>query len=296
MNGGFSAEQLGRRLARAKALQRGQGEYVPEPTRDSSTIALLRDGAEGPEVFLMRRRSSMKFAAHMHVYPGGAVEPDDARVPVRLGTDPEALAARLTTSDPVVLVAAAARETFEESGVLLAVDAEGVPVAGGETLDALRRQLRDEEIPFSELLVSHGLWVDGASIVAFDHWVTPEVADFRYDTRFFAARLPEGQEAAEHGGEADSVGWWRPDDALADLEAGNVGMLAPTKGAMRRLAGFSSVDELLAAAAGYDIVPVLMHPTVVEEKMVWSRIHGVTREKITVKHAPLWRPPTRGEA
>jgi 8-oxo-dGTP pyrophosphatase MutT (NUDIX family) len=91
---------------RERAERIAHGLEAPEyvPVRDAATIALLRDGSDGLEVFLMRRQRSMAFAAGMHVYPGGAVEAADSQVPRTAGTDLDAVARRLSTDDPVAVV------------------------------------------------------------------------------------------------------------------------------------------------------------------------------------------------
>ena len=99
------------------------GSITPPPTRDASTVVLLRDGSHGLEAYLLRRASTMSFGPGMHVFPGGSVDPDDAATEIGwVGPDPESYATVLTADIPLAraLVCAAVRETFEESGVLLA--------------------------------------------------------------------------------------------------------------------------------------------------------------------------------
>ena len=98
------------------------------PARDASTVILVRDSARGPEVFLQRRTGAMAFAAGMTVFPGGGVDPTDGVADIAwAGPDPAWWARRFATTEPVAkaLVAAAVRETFEECGLLLAVDETG---------------------------------------------------------------------------------------------------------------------------------------------------------------------------
>lgn len=116
---------------RAAQLAYGGSTWVPPVPRDACTVCLLRDTDAGLEVRLMRRTTSMAFAAGMHVYPGGALEESDSRVPGSAGrADLGSVGDRLSSDDPAALLAAAARETFEECGVLLALDADGeVPSA-----------------------------------------------------------------------------------------------------------------------------------------------------------------------
>ncbi|HYO36512.1 MAG TPA: NUDIX hydrolase, partial [Geodermatophilus sp.] len=91
--------------------------------RPAATVLLLRDGAAGLEVHLLRRTRGMPFAGGMTAYPGGGVDPRDGDVDVAWsGPAPAEWAASLGCDERVAreLGCAAVRETFEEAGVLLA--------------------------------------------------------------------------------------------------------------------------------------------------------------------------------
>jgi 8-oxo-dGTP pyrophosphatase MutT (NUDIX family) len=208
--------------ARARAVVDRDPSWVVPAPRDSATVVLLRDVADGFEVFVLRRVSSMAFAAGMHVFPGGVVEPGDVEVPWHPGADPDPT--RLSASPGVAraLVAAAVRETFEECGALLATDGAGRAPGADE---AARVGVLDGSIDFASLLRERGLAVDGQALQAWDHWVTPEVEPRRYDTRFFVAALPPGEHAVDVGGEADRVRWVRPELAVSECVAGRMPML-----------------------------------------------------------------------
>ena len=263
---------------RAESIARGETAWTPPPVRDAATVCLLRDGAEGLEVFLMRRTTSMAFAAGMHVYPGGAVEASDSLVPIAGRADLAVVAARTWSDDARALVAAAARETFEECGVLLAVDADGGPASVDDELEAERAALVTGDVTFVDLLVRRGLRVDDAAIVPFAHWVTPEVEDRRYDTRFFITVQPAGQEARYVAGEADRSAWWRPADALAASDEGRMAMLPPTVATLAALARQPDAASALAAAAAVDVAPILPAPYVDADGTVsWHLLHDRTR-------------------
>lgn len=256
-------------------------------SRDAATIALLRDTDAGIEVFLMRRQRSMAFAAGMHVYPGGAVETSDSFVPVTSTTDLDDVARRLSTDDPVSVVAAAARETFEECGVLLAVDDDGRPVVLDDSFEAEREELAAGRLLFADLLRARGLRVDGEALVPFAHWVTPEAEERRYDTRFLAARLPDGQEATERGGEADRVAWWRPADALASFAAGATAMLPPTIATLAEIGRHATVEAALPQMRALAVVPLLPAPYLeVDGSLAWHLVHDRTRMPV----APVAEP------
>lgn len=265
---------------RAAQVAYGGSTWQPPVARDACTVCLLRDTDAGPEVFLMRRTRSMAFAAGMHVYPGGALEDADALVPLAGRVDLAEVGARLSSDHPAALIAAAARETFEECGVLLALSAAGdgaVPTAG-LVPDADRDDVAEGRRAFADVLAVYDLVVDDAALVPFAHWVTPEVEDRRFDTRFFAAVLPAGQHAAQLGGEADRVAWWRPADALAEAYAGRMAMLPPTLATLETLAPFASAAEAVAAVRLLPVEPLLPHPFPAGGgEVVWHLVHDRTR-------------------
>ena len=241
-------------LARALALR--DGEYTPVGTRDAATIALLRDSARGPEVYLLRRVRGMAFAGGMHVFPGGSVDPADATADLAWsGPAPAVWAQAFGCDEPLAraLVCAAVRETFEESGVLLAGPNANEVLADVSTdeWEAERAALEAREHSLSELLARRSLVLRADLLRPLAHWITPELEAKRFDTRFFVARMPAGQVCREVGGEADQRVWVRPADALEQ----GLRMLPPTAVALQDLAGHADVD--LALTAARVISPVL---------------------------------------
>ena len=230
------------------------GGSPPVPTRDASTVVLLRDGADGLEVYLMRRQSSMAFAAGMYVFPGGRVDPRDADEAIAwAGPPPAAWAARLGVAEPLAreLVAAAVRETFEESGVLLAGESPTSVVAdvSGDDWDAERVALESRQLSLADFLQRRGLVLRTDLLAAWTHWITPEFEPRRFDTRFFVAALPPGQRTREILREADRVAWMTPTGAVGAVDSGAMAMLPPTYVTCSELVGFSSSNAVLAAAA-----------------------------------------------
>jgi 8-oxo-dGTP pyrophosphatase MutT (NUDIX family) len=241
-------------LERARRFAAGELE-VP-PTRDAATVALLREGPGGPEVYLLRRVRGMAFAGGMHVFPGGAVDPDDALADLAWAGPPAAeWAAAFGCEEPLAraLVCAAVRETFEESGVLLAGPSADELLADVSTdeWEAERAALEAREHSLSELLRRRSLVLRADLLRPLAHWITPEVEPKRFDTRFFLAEMPAGQACRAVGGEADQRVWVRPPDAL---EQGLV-MLPPTVAVLEDLARHSDVGGALAAAR--TITPVM---------------------------------------
>jgi 8-oxo-dGTP pyrophosphatase MutT (NUDIX family) len=243
--------------ARVDSLAIGDGTWTAPVPRDASTVCLLRDGAAGLEVFLLRRVTTMAFAAGMHVYPGGAVETTDADVATARRVTDDWLASRVSSERPRAVLVAAARETFEECGVLLAVDVDGQPAEPDPSWDADREALVGGTLAFGDLLARRGLVVDDAALVPFAHWVTPAIEDRRYDTRFFAAAVPANQDARHVGGESDRSAWWNPGTALAAYDDGRMPMWPPTISTMRFLAASTSARQAVDAARSTRVTPLL---------------------------------------
>ncbi|CAB4931413.1 MAG: NUDIX hydrolase [Actinobacteria bacterium] len=272
-------------VERAWAILEGRTDdwTVPE-VRDAATVVLLRDTAEGIEVFLMRRVSTMAFAAGMHVFPGGRLDPDDHIVPLALASPEQAhaLDLRLGAAPGVgaALLAAATRETFEECGVLL-VTGQAAPVARDDLWEQRRQALLDTGQTFSELLYAEGLVVDTAAIRPWTHWITPPVEERRYNTRFFVAAMPVTQEAGDVSGESDRVHWMRPADALERWAAGDLALMTPTSDTLRTLLPYATAAEVLQAADERTIVPQMPQPSLdASGALRWMLIDASTGEML----------------
>jgi 8-oxo-dGTP pyrophosphatase MutT (NUDIX family) len=235
-----------------RARDISDGRVEPARPRDASTVILLRDSSDGPLVYLLRRVSSMKFAPGAYVFPGGSVDPRDGdRAVGSSGPSPAAWGTALGATETLAreLVCAAVRETFEESGVLLAGPAPDaiVPDTSGDDWEADRQALLDRSLSMAELLSRRGLVLRGDLLRPWAHWITPEIEERRYDTRFFVAALPEGQRTRDVSTESDQVTWVRPADAVEAAGRGDMLMLPPTRVTLTELAGYASVADVLAA-------------------------------------------------
>ncbi|TKA08512.1 NUDIX hydrolase [Actinacidiphila oryziradicis] len=240
---------------RIRALAAGTLE--PVTPRRAATVMLLRDTPAGPAVHLLRRRASMAFAGGAYAYPGGGVDPRDERNVGWAGPSPAHWAARLGV-DPApaqAIVCAAVRETFEESGVLLADVADTT----GDDWEAGRCALVSHELSLADFLTRRDLTLRSDLLAPWARWITPEFEERRYDTWFFVAALPPGQRARDVSGEADHTVWLRPAEAAARYDRGEVRMLPPTIATLRQLASYATVADVLAAAPGRDLSPVLAH-------------------------------------
>ncbi|MEO6090797.1 MAG: NUDIX hydrolase [Umezawaea sp.] len=223
---------------------------VPAVPKDAATVVLIRDTATRPEVFLQRRVTAMAFAGGMTVFPGGGVDQRDADTTVAWAGPEPAWWGRCFSCDPALataLVCAAVRETFEESGVLLAgPDATSVVADTRPYADA-RKALEDRGVSLAQFLSGAGLVLRADLLRPWAHWVTPLEEPRRYDTRFFVAVLPEGQRADDVTSEASDASWQAPADAIADWRLGRRGLMPPTWVALTELDEFDSTAAVMAA-------------------------------------------------
>ena len=252
-----------------------RGDIVPAEVALASTVMLVRDAVgDGPsalEVFLQRRVATMEFAPSMLVFPGGRVDPRDARTDVQwAGRSPRQWADALGVGEDETreLVTAAVRELFEECGVLLAGPDEDSVVAdvSSDVWHERRMALTRHELSLAEVLDHEGLVLRADLLAYRAHWVTPVFEPRRYDTRFFAAAVPDGQVPDARTTEADDADWADPADLVAALDRGEVMMLPPTRVALETLATAGSVAEAVSDAA--DVIRVMPELLTLPEGLV----------------------------
>ncbi len=177
---------------------------------------------------MLRRAASMAFAPGALVFPGGGRDPQDGDIQMT-----------------------AVRELFEESGLLLAVDSDGVwAQPDAADWEAQRVAVQAHDVTFSSVLAEHGLRIRWDALTPWGRWVTPRFLRHRYDTWFFVAEVPEGQEPRHVGGEAIMSHWV----AARDLAGGGPGLMQPTVSVLRDLA---AVDRVADLAAPPDSEPLL---------------------------------------
>ncbi|GAB2722122.1 NUDIX hydrolase [Kitasatospora kifunensis] len=266
--------------ARIRAL--AAGRLTPVTPKPAATVVLLRDSgtAEGPQAYLLRRRSSMAFAAGMYAYPGGGVDPRDAeQAPAWAGPSPQEWAARLGVDRATAqaVVCAAVRETFEEAGVLLA-GPDAHTMAPERDWSAERAALEAHELSFAEFCREHELVLRSDLLGGWARWITPAFEERRYDTWFFVAALPPGQRAAREVGEADRVAWLSPAEAVQGYTEGRYGMLPPTVSVLRELLPFGTAGAALEAAGERTLTPVLGQAELMGDRMTirWSGYEELT--------------------
>lgn len=234
-----------------------RGPVAEVPVRPAATVMLVKDTPAGLEVFVLRRVVGMAFAAGMTAFPGGAVDAADHHAFARWsGPDPHWWAGQLgVTHDTArALVVAAARELFEETGVLLAGPSarpasSQVPkeIAAWSVTDDDRIAVLDRRVPFAGVLTGADLDLRTDLLRPWANWVTPAGHTRRYDTFFFAAAMPAGQRARLLTSEADLGQWRAPQALLAEYDVGAVQLMPPTLAMLTDLAGAGSVAEVMTA-------------------------------------------------
>jgi 8-oxo-dGTP pyrophosphatase MutT (NUDIX family) len=240
------------------AREFAEGRRTPAEPRDAATVVLVRPGTEGPELYLLRRQTSMAFAGGMCVFPGGGVDPRDFdRSVAWSGSPPSVWAERLQTTEEMAraLVCAAVRETFEESGVLLAGPsaAEVVADTTGDDWEADRLALESKDLSLTAFLARRGLLLRADLLGAWSAWCTPEFEPRRFRTWFFVAALPAGQRTRDVSSESSSVTWLSALGACDAVDAHELGMMPPTYVTCLEVGQYADPEEVLAAASGRDL-------------------------------------------
>lgn len=231
--------------------------------RHASTVLLLRDGDAAPEVYMLRRHDDSNAFGGAYVFPGGKLDQADCEGDClgRVGAQLDVLHASLGEPDidPAIaagLFFAACRETFEEARVLLARGADA-------DLGARAWAMLREGFGFAEVLAAHGLELSADGLVPWSRWITPRIPSTmarnkRFDTRFFVAALPEGQEAGFDDHEAVAGDWLDPREALRRYRDGRIVLGPPQIMSLVQLAQYRSAADVLEAARGRG--PALIEP------------------------------------
>jgi 8-oxo-dGTP pyrophosphatase MutT (NUDIX family) len=259
-------------------------ETAPESRPESRPESAPGIETAGVEVYLLLRTQALEFAPGACVFPGGSVDARDADPSIAetgwAGPAPADFGHLLgVPADRArALVCAAVRETFEESGVLLAGPSPADLVPDSADLAQARRALLDGSLSLSELLSRRRLLLRADLLTPWARWITPEVSPRRFDTWFFAAALPAGQLAglapadqlaglpAAGPGESDSGTWWRPAAALEAARAGQITLLPPTAVTLAELTAYQDVAGILGERR--TITP-LLPKVVVEDERAW---------------------------
>ena len=243
---------------------------VPAVAWPAATVVLTREGVAGPEVLLLRRNRATGFVPGAWVFPGGRVDAadgEDALADCWDGLTREGAAGRLGLAPDaqppaIAYYGAAVREAVEETGLLpgvvmgggagdrVAAGAEGGGGGVGGVVGRAREALLGGGVPFAQVLKALDARLDGASVEYIAHWVTPLVEPRRYDTRFFAARVPSGASAVYDEREMTGAVWLTPRAALERHRRGRLPMIFPTIRTLEDLCDFATVEALLAYYRG----------------------------------------------
>lgn len=253
--------------------------------RLAATILLLREGADGMEVFMVVRHQQIDFASGALVFPGGKLAPGDSDPRVRArcrgieGLSPEQIALRV----------GGIREAFEECGVLLARAGADVTAITPERLIALGERYRNGldrgEIGIADMLEAEDLYLTCDELVPFAHWVTPDFMPKRFDTYFYLAVAPAEQVALHDGREAVDSVWIRPADVLTQAAAGTRTLVPATLLNVEKLGFTTSVPTALAAARAAPVITV--RPEVIQrDGGMWLSIPAEAGYAVTEFAAP----------
>jgi 8-oxo-dGTP pyrophosphatase MutT (NUDIX family) len=227
---------------------------VPVAARPASTVVILRDGAEGIEVFMVVRHHEIDFASGALVFPGGKVDAEDSDAAW------SELAPQVPAAPDRSFFVAAGRETFEEAGLVLArrrgtqemVDADGAH----RLVETYRAALLKGDTTFVDIVRKENLTLAADLMVPFAHWITPEPVPKRFDTHFFLIAAPMVQLGAHDGGESVEGIWITPKQALRDAEAGTRTLVFATRMNIEKLARYRTVAEAVEVTRSKPVVTV----------------------------------------
>lgn len=228
----------------------------PVPPRLAATLMLARDSTGGLELFMVARHRQIEFASGALVFPGGSVDPNDSDPRLQQRCD------RADTVDAAMfpVLIAAAREAFEECGVLFARTEPGGPLLTSDRAAALgetyRQAVENGEIGFADMIEKEGLVLALDRLEHFAHWVTPPHMPKRFDTHFFLAEAPLDQILQHDGRESVDSIWITPRQVCEDADADRRTVLFPTRLNVEKVGQSPTVAEALASARQAKVISV----------------------------------------
>jgi len=229
--------------------------------RNASTVIVMKEmPLKGLEVFLLKRHEKSAFMGSNFVYPGGVVDKHDS--------DPEILSfcngipSDKSQKELLPFMVAGIRELFEESGLLLAYDMNGLPFTiCDETtnirIHQYRNLLNNRKITLKEIVKKEGLFLALDQLYHYAHWITPEARPMRFNTHFFVARYPEGQKASADETETTEGAWMAPGQALEENLATNLVLSPPTLKTLEDISRFRTIEEVISFSKTSDKPPIL---------------------------------------
>lgn len=272
-------------------------DIVITPPLPAATVIMLRDTAQGMEVFLLKRHGLSDVLGGAYVFPGGKVDPSDTALDMAHYLDQAPAAMHRALNEPEIdgvtasgLYVAALREAFEESGVLFAHNRSGHPLDTEESVTLLQQQ-RDGRT-FASMLAHNALRLQTSSLLPWSRWVTPSMPSVmrkRFDTRFFVSTFPAHQIARHDDHETTESVWLPPRAALMQYWQGQIELAPPQIMSLAHLARFSTAAEVMAETSTrkpavvrpepHDIqgVRVLCYPGDVLHSVAEKALPGPTR-------------------
>lgn len=239
----------------------GEPAAVPATPRDAATLLLLRGDA--PRLFMVTRTGRARFMANAVVFPGGRVDAADLdpALHARCVESPAAAAARLGLpadqgAQALALLVAAARETFEEAGFLMAGEHPGGPHIAFDTPERIARfaahraAVQAEPAAFAHMLADEGLHLATDALRYLARWITPAIESRRFDTRFFATVAPHAQEGTHDASETTASAWMSAAEALAAYDAGRIELAPPTYRILLELSALTGAEAVLNLRGG----------------------------------------------
>jgi 8-oxo-dGTP pyrophosphatase MutT (NUDIX family) len=238
--------------------------------KKATTIILLREKKpEGFEVLLLKRHEKSSFMGGNFVYPGGRVDRNDGSSEIcslckgiTLEEAHQILGGLLPPDESFAHWVAGIRELFEEAGVLLAYDQSGNPFllknpAERKRFFNYRNLLQKDQLTICQLVQEERILLALDQLHYFAHWITPEARSERFDTRFFLARHPVGQEASYDQKETTAEVWLTPKEALEENIRGKVILSPPTLKTLEDLSRFRNIGEVFNSLKKNEIRPIL---------------------------------------
>ena len=251
------------------------------PKKAATVILLRKIKPEGFEVFLLKRHEKSSFMGGNFVYPGGRVDRNDGSLEICShckGVSPEQahqiLGGSISPEESLAHWVAGIRELFEEAGVLLAYDHAGTPLilknpSQREKFLNYRNLLQKDQLTICQLVEEEKLLLALDQLHYYAHWITPEARSERFDTRFFLACHPEGQEATYDQKETTVGLWLTPQKALEENLKGEVALSPPTLKTLEDLSRFRSIEEVFNSLK---IERNSTHPSCPHEDLEWTPI------------------------
>jgi len=278
--------------------------------KKAATVILLRDKIpEGFEVFLLKRHEKSSFMGGNFVYPGGKADREDGSLELCSYSrgitfeDAHRIFGRtLSPEESFAHWIAGIRELFEEAGILIAYDHKGNPfeyINEGDRRRFIdyRDQLQKGKTTICQIAKESNIHLALDQLHYYAHWITPEARSERFDTRFFLARHPEGQEASYDQKETTEGIWIAPKQALEENLKGKAALSPPTLKTLEDLSRFKNIAEVFNALGKAKIQPVLPVLTKIEDETLiifpWDPEYGIFQKGETpekVDHGKPSRP------